>query len=350
MTERAAHLIDSVLPDTPVRQWVLSLPIQMRYLIAYDARLCSKILNAFIREVFRWYRRYAKEYAGLNSMSEPRCGSVTFIQRAGSALNLNVHFHALVLDGVYLHQGWAKPLSFLVLPAPRTIDVENILLRVRKRVMAILEAYGHFENGRLDELSLNEPLLASCTQSSLRSGTSKKDEPPPLERCADFDYFSLHANTRVRASERKRLEKLCRYVARPPVSNQLLVELNGERVGYKLKRPWSDGTTMVVFKPHDFIQRLASMVPPPRSHQVRYHGVLASASSLRSFVVPNRPRNPLVRRRTNYCWAELMKRAFEIDVLECPQCKGPMRLIACIMERKAIREILGTVGMPGDSP
>ena len=73
MTERAAHLVDSVLPNVSVRQWVLSVPIQIRYLIAYDARLCSEILNAFIREVFRWYRRYGKEYAGLESMAEARC-------------------------------------------------------------------------------------------------------------------------------------------------------------------------------------------------------------------------------------------------------------------------------------
>jgi len=39
-------------------------------------------------------------------MASLRCGSVTFIQRAGSALNLNVHFHLLALDGVYAHHGW----------------------------------------------------------------------------------------------------------------------------------------------------------------------------------------------------------------------------------------------------
>ena len=307
-------------------------------------------LNAFIREVFRWYRRFAKEYAGLESMSEARCGSVTFIQRAGSALNLNVHFHALALDGVYVHQGWDKPLLFFALPQPRTLDVERVLLRVRKRVMGILIKHGHLQSDAWDEFSENEPLLAACASGSLRSGGARADREPLSERCAQVDYFSLHANTRVPASERKRLEKLCRYVARPPVSNQLLVKLEKGRVGYKLKRPWQDGTTMVVLKPDELIQRLAAMVPPPRSHQVRYHGVLASASSLRSFVIPRERRPRQARQRTNYCWAELMKRAFEIDVLECPKCNGPMRFIASIMEREAIREILGRVGMPGDSP
>ena len=98
-------------------------------------------MNAFVREVFRWYRAYAKEYAGLATRADSHCGSVTFIQRAGSALNLNVHCHALVLDGVYLHEGFGRggPIEFLALPAPRTQDVEEVLLRVRKKVVGIVQ-------------------------------------------------------------------------------------------------------------------------------------------------------------------------------------------------------------------
>ena len=80
MTERSAHLIDAVLPNVPVRQWVLSLPIKVRYLIAFDSGLCSEILNAFTLEVFRWYRHCGKIQTGLQSMLQARCGSVTFIQ------------------------------------------------------------------------------------------------------------------------------------------------------------------------------------------------------------------------------------------------------------------------------
>ena len=55
MAESAAHLVDHVFPRVPVRQWVLSLPIRLRFILAYDAELCSKVLNVFIREVYRWY-------------------------------------------------------------------------------------------------------------------------------------------------------------------------------------------------------------------------------------------------------------------------------------------------------
>ena len=114
--------------------------------------------------------------------------------------------------------------------------------------------------------------------------------------------------------------------------------------------PGSDGTSEAVFTPHQLLARLASMVPFPGSHQVRYHGVLASASSLRSWVVPGEGRLSSKERQANACWSQLMKRAFELDVLVCPKCLGPMRFVACIMERDAIEAILGTTGMPGDSP
>ena len=75
------------------------------------------------------------------------------------------------------------------------------------------------------------------------------------------------------------------------------------------------------------------------------------SANLWFLVVYARTQNPQPRIIAgNYCWAELMKRAFEIDVLECPHCAGPMRFIPCIMERDVIKAILGSMGMPTDSP
>ena len=98
---RAAHLVDHVIPEVPVRQWVFSVPIGLRYRLAYDSELTSTVLKLFMREVFRWYRQHAKKTLRLESVEGLECGSVTAIQRFGSALNLNIHFHVLVLDGVY---------------------------------------------------------------------------------------------------------------------------------------------------------------------------------------------------------------------------------------------------------
>ena len=98
MADTAAHLVDRVFPRVPVRQWVLSFPHALRYRLAYDAQLTTDVLRIFIKVVFESLVRRAREFGAIRNA---QCGAVTFIQRFGSALNLNLHLHALVFDGVY---------------------------------------------------------------------------------------------------------------------------------------------------------------------------------------------------------------------------------------------------------
>ena len=97
MAGTAAHLVDCVLPAVPYRQWVLSLPRQVRFLIARDSDLLTRVLGVFLGKVFAWQRRRARALG----IEDPRCGAVTFVQRFGSLLNLNCHAHALLPDGVF---------------------------------------------------------------------------------------------------------------------------------------------------------------------------------------------------------------------------------------------------------
>ena len=121
MADTAAHLVDRVLPEAPVRQWVLTLPYPLRYRCAYDARLASEVLRAFIRALFAELRRRARRQWGVRA---EQCGAVTVIQRFGSALDLNVHFHTLALDGVYTYAvGQGQPTGFLPLPPPEADEV-----------------------------------------------------------------------------------------------------------------------------------------------------------------------------------------------------------------------------------
>jgi len=98
MADTAAHLVDRVLPEVRMRQWVLTLPYTLRFLMAYDAQLIAAIHSVFTQAVFASLRRRA----GLSSLGRrAKGGSVSFVQRFGDGLNLNVHFHTLALDGVY---------------------------------------------------------------------------------------------------------------------------------------------------------------------------------------------------------------------------------------------------------
>ena len=101
MTERAAHAVDAVLPPVPVRQWVLSLPHWLRYVLAWNHGLCRAVLAAYVRALLAFQRQRARRLGVRDGQS----GTLTVIQRFGGALNLNIHFHTLVLDGVFTTAG-----------------------------------------------------------------------------------------------------------------------------------------------------------------------------------------------------------------------------------------------------
>jgi hypothetical protein len=76
----------------------------------------------------------------------------------------------------------------------------------------------------------------------------------------------LHVGIEVEAEQREKLERLARYVSRPPVSVERLDLTAQGQVRYRLKTSYRDGTTHIVLEPLDFIARLAALVPPPRVH------------------------------------------------------------------------------------
>jgi hypothetical protein len=118
MTESAALLVDEVLPREPVRQWVLSVPFPLRYLFATDPVAMGAVLGI----VYRAIAAHLVRKAGL-TQARARTGAVTLIQRFGSALNLNIHFHLLVLDGVYELTTVGPRFRRVAPPTPVELDV-----------------------------------------------------------------------------------------------------------------------------------------------------------------------------------------------------------------------------------
>ena len=126
MAETAAFLVDHVLRVAPVRQWVLSLPIALRYRLAYDSQLAADVLQLFIRAVFSSLRRRARRKLGPGKYE---WGAITFVQRFGDALNLNLHYHSIVLDGIYRTDESGRS-RFRALPVPDDKEVERVTRRI----------------------------------------------------------------------------------------------------------------------------------------------------------------------------------------------------------------------------
>ncbi|WP_237245676.1 MULTISPECIES: transposase [Sorangium] len=179
--------------------------------------------------------------------------------------------------------------------------------------------------------------------------------------CAALDGFTLHAATRAGAHHAAAREALLRYVLRPPIAKERVEPQQDGLVRLSLKRAFADGTVAVDMDPLSLLCRLAASVPPPRFHTVKYAGVLASASPWRKRIGPRpaKPQEPTradedaasKRKRGGYRpWAELLRRTFAIDVLECPTCKGRMKLVAMVTEPRNIARFLSALGEPTDVP
>jgi hypothetical protein len=289
MADVAAHLCDEVLPEVPIRQWVCSLPWRLRYPLGYDRRLCAEVLGAFTGALDRSLRRRAKRELGVTRARDARTGAVTFVQRADSALRLNPHFHALALDGVYV-RGEGGALEFRALDAPSADDVAEVAARTHARLVKILDRHGRSLEGLddvEDALRADEPVLASCYSASASDQQLFGDDAGQRTRklvgpvglasatrsrslVADVGGVNVHAEVAVDGRDRAKLERLCRYVARPMVCQERLSERADGRLEYALKKVWKDGTRAVVLEPFDLLARVCALVPPPRFHLLRH--------------------------------------------------------------------------------
>ena len=148
--------------------------------------------------------------------------------------------------------------------------------------------------------------------------------------------------------------------AHPSLTKRGVDRAQGEVV-LQLKTPYRDGTTHLVMTPLEFLQRLAALVPRPRLHLIRFHGVLAPNAALRAQIVPSAPdqlsappkadsETPSSSTRARLSWAQLLKRVFQIDMKTCSSCGGPITLLAAIEDPAVIVKILAHLGLPTRAP
>ncbi len=149
MSQTAAHLVDHVIPLVPVRQWVrvwqARLPIPLRVLLAAQPELVTPVLQVLqvvqvVQVVQRVITRHLLDAAGLKA-DEGHGGAVTLIQRFGSAANLNIHLHCLVLDGVCRCGANGAP-TFIEAAASADDELHALLQTAIVRLMKMLTRRG----------------------------------------------------------------------------------------------------------------------------------------------------------------------------------------------------------------
>jgi len=424
---------------------VLTLPYELRRLAAFKADVLTALAGIFVDAVFARYRARARR----EGIADPQCGSVNFVQRFGS-LNLHVHFHLLVLDGVFARDAQGRA-AFYSAAAPTVAELDAAVARTSRRAIAWLRKRGFLDEDRLGAgfgVPTEQTALDACAAIAMGRGsvatlprdgarddahgaTEERPDRPAL--AVERDGFNIHAGVRIEAGDDLGRERLARYGARPPLSLERLRRLPGGRVSYRLK--YVDRGRRGkhrVMSGLEFMARLAAIIAPPRYPLVRYGGVLAPRSAWRREVVP-RPRErrdpcdatpasrppsvdrgpardaagratphadaatgdrrvevPDVARRTasvalvgparsadvvglapnvisvrhwdrllggllyavspRVDWATLLRRSFDVDVLQCPKCQGRLRVVAVITERDAVRRILSHLGEPTEAP
>ena len=297
MAESAALLVDDVLRGYPTRQWVLSLPIPLRLLLARYPNELSKVMGIIHRAI----STHIVHRAGFTN-NHAKTEAVTLIQRFGSALNLNIHFHMLFLEGAVSENPWGGT-TFTIIKAPTHDDMVELVHTISQRIARYLEKVGlvqrDMENSYLnlpvDEEDSLLHLQGASVSYRIAMGAQKGQKVFTLQtlttstegeygQLVNTSGFSLHAGVFANADEPEKLERLCRYISRPAISEQRLSMTDHGKVRYELKTPYRDGTTHVFFDPLDFIGKLAALIPPPRLNLTRFFGVFAPNSNLRAQV------------------------------------------------------------------
>jgi hypothetical protein len=125
-----------VLKGYPIRQWVLSLPIPLRLLLARYPHELSKVMRILHRAI----STHIVNKAGF-SKKQAKAGTVTLIQRFGSALNLNIHFHMLFVEGTISENPWGGT-TFTRIKAPTHKDMATLVHIISQRIARYLEKVG----------------------------------------------------------------------------------------------------------------------------------------------------------------------------------------------------------------
>jgi hypothetical protein len=293
------------------------------------------------------------------------------------------------MESAFETQGRDDPI-LRNLPEWDLVDLKEVMHEIIIRIVKYLQKKGYLneseevaENPILDRLFQDHPDLTNSLSASLQDrvalgpnagsyitrigpGFGYREEISIIKSklCISQNGFSIHADRVIRTQNRKGLEGLINYMARPSISIQRLTLTPTGNVRYSLKNRWNDGTEAVEFTPFDFLSRLAALVPPPRVHMVKYDGIFSPNHPLRAKVVlqPNIKKadqsrcteedgkNAERKKVKNSNWARLLARIFKVDIGSCRKCGADMEIISAVFDRSEVSRYLEHVGLARPPP
>ena len=239
-------------------------------------------------------------------------GAVTHVQRFGSSVNLNVHFHSMVLDGVFTRddqgarafirrlrprvRSWARSSDACTgAPSHGSRGTTCWTHPVAARVAGAGRRRHRSMPAPRSRCSAEPCAPCAMTPEAAHEGGGGGEKPPRDEGAVEIDGFNLHASVAIAGDDDLGRERLMRYGARPPLALDRLRRLPDGRIAYRIKKLRGGRAKHRVMTPLEFLARLGALVPPPRYPLLRYAGVLGPRSSWRRDVVPRAPQSQSLR-------------------------------------------------------
>ena len=312
----AALLAEDVIEEVGHAQWVFVIPKMLRPYFLHHRELLGELVRAAWETVLELMGAAAGD-------EEMRPGMVAVVQTAGDLANWHPHVHALVSRGGWTQDGEWAPVAF--------VDEHAAELLFRHKVMRMLQGEGLLSEERSE-------LLLSWRHTG----------------------FSVHNRVRVEPEDQPAVERLTRYIMRPPISLERMAWDGAGEVRYRRKGGHEDPAmrldSVETFDPAEFLARVIMHIPEPRRHLVRYYGWYSNLSRGKrrkagsehegtggaKAGAPSRTARDETRdaRALRRSWAQLIRRVYEIDPLVCPSCGSEMRVIAFIIDHLVVDKIL----------
>jgi len=290
-------------------------PRMLRPYFMHHRQLLGKLCHAAYESVHEVMAAAVEEGEGFST------GMVAAVQTAGDALGLHPHVHAITPRG-----GWDREGAWVPVPFVDTGAAEKVF---RHKVLSFL----------------------------MKEGLLSEERAELLLSWHHHTGFSVDASVKVEPEDGPGLERLARYIMRPPVSlERMRWDGAAEEVAYTLKPKNGEPRCEEHLDPFDFLARVIAHVPEPKLHTIHYYGHYSNAargrrakgrdSQLETRSNPASPDHegdgltPAERQARRRAWAQLIRRVYEVDPLVCTRCGGEMRVIAVILDPKVIRKIL----------